>query len=95
MKSIVARAHSSACVAAACSSAAAQETGALAPPAGEGGLAALSFLAGCWAEGPEGLREQYTAPTANLILGTSRYVRGGRVAGGRCLFRHTIGFDLH
>jgi hypothetical protein len=68
-----------ACVAAACSSAAAQETGAMAPQAGDGGLAALSFLAGCWAEGPEGLREQFTAPTANLILGTSRYVRGGRV----------------
>jgi hypothetical protein len=39
----------------------------------------LAFLAGCWAEPGDGLREQFTAPTANLILGTSRYVRAGKV----------------
>ncbi|HSM37558.1 MAG TPA: DUF6265 family protein [Longimicrobiales bacterium] len=63
---------------AACSSATAQQSAASAAPP-EGPLAPLAFMAGCWAEGPEGLHEQFTAPTANLILGTSRFLRGGGV----------------
>lgn len=71
-----------ACVAlSGCARAAAQEAGAPASPVEPAAdLAGLAFLAGCWAEGPEGLHEQFTAPTSNLILGTSRYVRGGAVA---------------
>lgn len=44
-------------------------------------LADLAFLAGCWrgelAGGGE-LEEFYTSPSDNLILGISRYLRGGR-----------------
>jgi len=63
-----------------CAPAVAQEAGAPAPVEPAADLAGLAFLAGCWAEGAEGLHEQFTAPTSNLILGTSRYVRGGAVA---------------
>jgi hypothetical protein len=64
---------------AACSSATAQQDAV--PPAtrADGPLAPLAFMAGCWAEGPDGLHEQFTAPTANLVLGTSRFLRGGGV----------------
>jgi uncharacterized protein DUF6265 len=45
-------------------------------------LQALRFMTGCW-RGPAGggaiLEEYYTAPAANLMLGVSRYVRGGKV----------------
>ena len=34
----------------------------------------LAFMAGCWAEQGDGLREQFSAPTRNMILGTSRFV---------------------
>jgi hypothetical protein len=41
----------------------------------------LAFMAGCWrgefANGAA-LEEVYTAPSANLILGLSRFLRGGR-----------------
>jgi hypothetical protein len=50
-----------------------------APP---GSLAALKFMAGCW-KGPAGggttIEEYYTAPTANVMLGVTRYIRGDRV----------------
>lgn len=58
---------------------AAGATASTATPMAASALDRLAFMAGCWAEGEEGLREQFTAPTPNLILGTSRYVRGGRV----------------
>jgi hypothetical protein len=45
-------------------------------------LADLGFMAGCW-RGAAGegtvIDEYYTAPSDNLILGVSRYTRGGRV----------------
>ena len=48
------------------------------PPA----LAELAFMAGCW-RGLSGdgatIEEYYTAPTENLMLGVTRYTRGGRV----------------
>ena len=50
------------------------------PPA----LSAFGFMAGCW-RGLSGdgavIEEYYTAPTENLILGLSRYTKGGRVTG--------------
>ncbi len=45
-------------------------------------LAALAFMAGCWRGSSGGgvvIEEYYTAPTDNLILGVSRYLKGGRV----------------
>jgi hypothetical protein len=44
-------------------------------------LDSLAFMAGCWrseAAGGSGLEEFYTAPSENLILGMSRFLRGGR-----------------
>lgn len=47
-------------------------------------LEALSFLAGCWrgtyAGGAGVIEEFYTAPSKNLMLGTTRYLREGRAA---------------
>jgi hypothetical protein len=50
-----------------------------------GSIPDLAFMAGCW-EGPfrarsgeEGvIEERYTAPSANLMLGTTRYLLRGR-----------------
>lgn len=44
-------------------------------------LSDLSFMSGCWRGdfgGEAALEEYYTTPSANLMLGTSRYLRGGR-----------------
>jgi hypothetical protein len=45
-------------------------------------LESLRFMSGCW-RGPAGggamLEEYYTVPSANLMLGVSRYVREGKV----------------
>ena len=53
-------------------------------PAGPGPLEPLRFMAGCW-KGPPGkgriIEEHYTAPSANLILGMTRYTRNGRATG--------------
>lgn len=49
--------------------------------AGTRTLEGLAFMAGCWRGGFAGggtLEEHYTAPSSNLILGTSRFLRGGR-----------------
>lgn len=46
-------------------------------------LDGLAFMAGCW-EGPaEGgtVEERYTPPAGDVILGTTRYLRDGRVTG--------------
>jgi hypothetical protein len=45
-------------------------------------LAELGFMAGCWRGASDGgavIDEYYTPPTENLILGLSRYTKGGRV----------------
>lgn len=45
-------------------------------------LADLGFMAGCWRGASEGgalIDEYYTPPSENLILGVSRYTKGGRV----------------
>jgi hypothetical protein len=45
-------------------------------------LADLGFMAGCWRGAGEGgtvINEYYTPPSENLILGVSRYTKGGRV----------------
>jgi hypothetical protein len=42
----------------------------------------LGFMAGCWRGASEGgavIHEYYTPPSENLILGVSRYTKGGRV----------------
>jgi Domain of unknown function (DUF6265) len=42
----------------------------------------LDFMAGCWrgmSPGGAIIEEYYTAPTDNLILGVTRYTKGGRV----------------
>jgi hypothetical protein len=44
-------------------------------------LGDLAFMAGCWRgefENGAALEEVYTAPSANLILGLSRFMRGDR-----------------
>jgi hypothetical protein len=45
-------------------------------------LADLAFMTGCW-RGPSGdgttIEEYYTAPAENLMLGVSRYTKGGKV----------------
>lgn len=44
-------------------------------------LERLGFMTGCWQSSPDErgtvLEENYTAPSANLILGMSRYLRDG------------------
>ncbi len=50
-------------------------------PAGPS-LADLGFMAGCWRGASEGgavIDEYYTPPSKNLMLGVSRYTKGGRV----------------
>ena len=53
-------------------------------PRRAGPLEPLRFMAGCW-KGPTGkgqvIEEQYTAPSANLILGMTRYSRGDTATG--------------
>jgi Domain of unknown function (DUF6265) len=42
----------------------------------------LGFMAGCWRGASDGgamIDEYYTPPTDNLMLGVSRYTKGGRV----------------
>jgi len=55
--------------------------GTQAPP---GQLSDFKFMAGCW-RGAAGegsvIEEYYTAPTANVMLGVTRYLRGDRVIG--------------
>jgi len=45
-------------------------------------LSAISFMSGCWT-GPSSngavIEERYTDATENLVIGMTRYVRGGRV----------------
>jgi hypothetical protein len=47
-------------------------------------LSTLEFMSGCWT-GPAGkdmrIEEYYTRPSANVMLGLTRYVRGDRVTG--------------
>ena len=47
-------------------------------------IAALGFMSGCWS-GPAGqggtIEEYYTRPSANVMLGLTRYLRGDRVTG--------------
>jgi hypothetical protein len=55
-----------------------------APPAptSRPSLADLGFMAGCWRGASGGgavIDEYYTPPSENLILGVSRYSKGGRV----------------
>lgn len=48
----------------------------------EEGLAAASFLVGCWAQSPSGqngLREIYAHPAENMMTGLSQFWRGGRI----------------
>ncbi len=55
-----------------------------APEAGAGTLAPVAFMSGCWAgsfdsESETGtIEEHYTTPSDNLMLGTTRYLLGGR-----------------
>ncbi len=48
-------------------------------------LEAVAFMAGTWcsAGGPDAtvIEEHYTSPSANLVLGTTRYLRGGTTVG--------------
>ena len=51
-------------------------------PATRPSLADLVFMAGCWRGASEGgavIDEYYTPPSKNLMLGVSRYTKGGRV----------------
>ncbi len=47
-------------------------------------FATLEFMSGCW-RGPAGnggtIEEYYTRPSANVMLGVTRYLRGDRVTG--------------
>ena len=44
----------------------------------------LRFMAGCWRGQPDArntvIEEHYTGPSANLMLGTTRYLRDGRTS---------------
>ena len=53
-------------------------------PGSPGPLDALAFMAGCWrgaAGGGRVIEEHYTPPSANLILGMTRYLREGTATG--------------
>ena len=58
--------------------------GAAHAPRGGGSLEALGFMGGCWrgtgADSVE-IEESWTAADADAMLGTTRYLRDGRVAG--------------
>lgn len=44
-------------------------------------LADLAFMSGCWATAPEGgarMEEFYSAPSENLMVGATRFLRGER-----------------
>ena len=50
-----------------------------------GPLDALSFMTGCWRgafgggqAGPGTIEEYYSTPTSNMIIGVTRFMRGGR-----------------
>lgn len=50
--------------------------------AGRGQMSDLAFMAGCWrglTRSGTTIEEFYTAPSSNMIIGTTRYVREGRV----------------
>ena len=51
-------------------------------PAQSKPLAALAFMSGCWrgslGAGGGTIEEHYSTPTSNLIIGMTRFVRGGR-----------------
>jgi uncharacterized protein DUF6265 len=69
---------------AACAQAAqaAQAGSAPSPSAVRSSLADLGFMAGCWrglTRSGTTIEEFYTPPSANLIVGATRYVRDGRV----------------
>jgi hypothetical protein len=51
------------------------------PPAVRSRVSDLAFMAGCWrglTRSGTTIEEFYTAPSANLVLGVTRYVREGR-----------------
>jgi hypothetical protein len=54
------------------------------PPPGSGVLAGVSFLTGCWrspsAASEVTLEERWTPPEGGVMLGTSRFIRDGRLA---------------
>jgi hypothetical protein len=53
-----------------------------APPSPRPTLADLGFMAGCWRGASGGgavIDEYYTPPSENLMLGVSRYTKGGKV----------------
>lgn len=54
------------------------------PPPRSGVLAPVAFLAGCWrtpADAPGStLEERWSPPEGGVMLGTSRFLQGGRVA---------------
>ncbi len=52
------------------------------PLRAQAGLADLAFMTGCWTgqigeDGTITIEEHYTAPSANVMLGTTRYLRDG------------------
>lgn len=56
-----------------------------ATPQQSGPLHALTFMTGCWRgqfgggqAGPGTIEEYYSTPTSNMIIGVTRFVRGGR-----------------
>jgi hypothetical protein len=54
----------------------------LAPRPPQPSLTDLAFMAGCWRGASEGgavIHEYYSPPSANLMLGVSRYTKDGRV----------------
>ena len=48
-------------------------------------LRALAFMSGCWRSGPDArgsvIEERYSPPAANLMIGTTRYLRRDSVTG--------------
>ena len=54
-----------------------------APASDPGPLEPLRFMAGCWrgSSGDRVIEEHYTTPSANLILGMTRYTRHGVATG--------------
>jgi hypothetical protein len=59
-------------------------------------LSAFNWLAGKWAsiDGPRSVEEQWTAPTANMMVGMSRTVRDGRTTAFEFLRIEKRGADV-
>jgi hypothetical protein len=68
------------------------------PPPGSAQLAAVSFMVGCWrspgGEGRTSVEERWSPGEGGVMLGTTRYMRGGQVVSFEFALLRAEGDDL-